>query len=188
MIQTSRRRFLTAFSMAALGQFLPAQLHSAEASRVPLFTDVTAEAGIAWQHFNGVSPDRYLLETMGGGVGLFDYDGDGQLDIFLLNGGETPRGKSEKPIVNALYHNLGNGKFADVAQDAGMSQVKTYGMGVAIADFDNDGHQDILVTGFPNCTLYHNNGNGTFTDVTADAGPRNSGRGGSVSACLRDDR
>src|SRR5258708_14124793 len=123
MIQTGGRRFLRGFAMAALGQLLPAQLHSAEGSRVPLFTDVTAEAGIAWQHFNGVSPDRYLLETMGGGVGFFDYDGDGQLDIFLLNGGETPRGKSEKPIVNALYHNLGNGKFADVDRDACIRQV-----------------------------------------------------------------
>ena len=113
---------------------------------------------------------------MGGGVGLFDFDNDDWLDIFLLNGGETPRGKSEKPLHNALYRNLGNGKFADVAVEAGVSQVKNYGMGVAIADFDNDGRQDIFITGYPRCTLYHNNGNGTFTDVTADAGVQNEGR------------
>jgi len=125
---------------------------------------------------------------MGGGVGLFDFDDDGWLDIFLLNGGETPRGKSDKPICNALYRNLSNGKFIDVAADAGVSQLKQYGMGVAIADFDNDGHQDIFITGFPNCTLYHNNGNGTFTDVTAEAGLQNAGRWSSGAAWFDYDR
>ena len=153
-----------------------------------VFSDVTAEAGITWQHFSGLSPDRYLIETMGGGVGLFDSDDDGWLDIFLLNGGETPHGKSDKPLSNALYRNLGNGKFVDVATDAGVSQVKHDGMGVAIADFDNDGHQDIFITGFPSCTLYHNNGDGTFTDVTADAGLQNTGRWGSGAAWFDYDR
>jgi hypothetical protein len=125
---------------------------------------------------------------MGGGVGLFDFDDDGWLDIFLLNGGETPRGRSEKPLQNALYRNLGNGKFVDVAGEAGLSRVKNYGMGVAVADFDNDGHQDIFITGFPNCTLYHNNGNGTFTDITADAGLQNSGRWASGAAWFDYDR
>jgi hypothetical protein len=125
---------------------------------------------------------------MGGGVGLFDFDNDGGLDIFLVNGGETPRGKSEKPLHHALYHNLGNGKFVDVAAEAGLGQVKNYGMGVTIADFDNDGHQDVFVTGFPNCTLYHNNGNGTFTNVTADAGLQNSGRWASGAAWFDYDR
>ncbi len=188
MIQTSRRRFLTAFSMAALGQFLPAQLHSAEASSVPLFTDVTAEAGIHWRQFSGFSPDRHLIEIMGGGVGFFDFDHDGLLDIFLVNGGETPRGKSTRPLRNALYRNLGNGKFLDVAEEAGLSNVKHYGMGVAIADFDNDGHPDIFITGFPKCTLYHNNGNGTFTDVTADAGLQNAGRWAAGAAWFDYDR
>jgi hypothetical protein len=169
----SRRHFLYALSAAAIGEFFRPRLIRADARPKPIFSDVTAEAGITWRQFNGFSPDRYLIETMGGGVGLFDFDDDGWLDIFLLNGGETPRGKSEKPLQNALYRNLGNGKFVDVAAEVGLNRVKHYQMGVAPADFDNDGHQDIFITGFPNCTLYHNNGNGTFTDITADAGLQN---------------
>lgn len=184
----SRRGFLTALSMAAVGQFVPSKLLGGTSSANPIFSDVTAEAGLSWRHFNGFSADRHLIETMGGGVGFFDFDNDGQLDIFLLNGGETPHGRSEKPVQNALYRNLGNGKFVDVAAQAGLSGVKTYGTGVAIADFDNDGHQDILVTGFPSCVLYHNNGNGTFTDVTEDAGLRNAGRWGASAAWFDYDR
>ena len=184
----SRRRFLSALSLAAMGQLLPRRLLAANAPAVPVFSEVTKEAGITWRHFNGVSPDRHLIETMGGGVGFFDFDNDGWQDIFLLNGGETPHGKSEKPLQNALYRNSGNGKFLDVAAEAGLSKLKTYGMGVAIADFDNDGHQDVLITGFPNCVLYHNNGNGTFTDVTEDAGLRNAGRWASSAAWFDYDR
>lgn len=184
----SRRGFLTAFSMAAVGQFLPRGLFGGNRPVSSIFSDVTAEAGLTWRHFNGFSPDRYLIETMGGGVGFLDFDNDGWLDVFLLNSGETPRGKSEKPLQNALYHNLGNGKFVDVAAEAGLSRLKTYGTGVAIADFDNDGHQDVFITGFPNCVLYHNNGDGTFTDVTEDAGLRNAGRWAGGAAWFDYDR
>jgi len=184
----SRRRFLAALFGAAVGQFLPQRLLAGPTPVNPIFSDVTAEAGLTWRHFNGVSPDRHLIETMGGGVGFFDFDNDGWLDIFLLNGGETPHGKSEKPVQNALYRNLGNGKFVDVAAQAGVGRLKTYGTGVAIADFDNDGRQDILITGFPNCVLYHNNGNGTFTDVTEDAGLRNAGRWAASAAWFDYDR
>ena len=88
------------------------------------------------------------------------------LDIFFVNGGETPRGKSPAPVRNALYHNLGNGKFEDVADRAGVSRLPFSGMGVAAADFDNDGFPDLFVTGYPSSALFHNNGDGTFTDVT----------------------
>jgi hypothetical protein len=90
----SRRHFLYALSAAAIGQFFPPRLIRTVVRLTPIFSDVTTEAGIAWRQFNGFSPDRYLIETMGGGVGLFDFDEDGWLDIFLLNGGETPRGKA----------------------------------------------------------------------------------------------
>jgi len=184
----SRRHFLRALSVATIAQLFPSKLIGSDAPPKPIFSDVTAEAGITWRQFNGISPDRYLIETMGGGVGLFDLDDDGGLDIFLLNGGETPRGRSVKPLQNALYRNLGNGKFVDVAGQAGLGPVKNYEMGVAIADFDNDGHQDIFITGFPGCTLYHNNGNGTFADVTADAGLQNTGRWASGAAWFDYDR
>jgi len=184
----SRRRFLRALLAAGVGQVLHSNLLRAAGPPTPIFSDVTAEAGITWRQFNGFSPDRYLIETMGGGVGMFDFDNDGNLDIFLLNGGETPRGKSERPLQNALYRNLGNGKFAEVAAEVGLHRVHNYGMGVAVADFDNDGHQDIFITGFPSCTLYHNNGNGTFTDVTGDAGTQNSGRWATGAAWFDYDR
>jgi hypothetical protein len=184
----SRRSFLSLISAAAVARCIRPMLSSALPVAKPIFSDMTEEAGITWRHFNGFSPDRYLIETMGGGVGLFDFDNDGWLDVFLSNGGETPRGRSQSRLQNALYRNLGNGKFANVAVEAGLATVNHYGMGVAIADFDNDGHQDIFVTGFPNCTLYRNNGNGTFTDVTHDAGVQNAGRWGSGAAWFDYDR
>jgi hypothetical protein len=141
-----------------------------------IFTDITDQAGITWQHFSGKSADRMLIEAMGGGVALVDFDRDGRQDIFFVNGGETPRGKSETPVRNALYRNLGNGKFEDVAAKAGVDRLSFYGMGVAAADYDNDGFPDLFVTGFPACALFHNNGDGTFTDVTDKAGVKNAGR------------
>src|SRR5437868_13594330 len=97
------------------------------------FEDVTRRAGIDWRHFSGASPDKFLIETMGGGVAFFDFDNNALLDIFFLNGGETPGGKSPRPVRNALYRNLGNGRFEEVAAKAGVDRIPFYGMGVAAA-------------------------------------------------------
>jgi enediyne biosynthesis protein E4 len=153
-----------------------------------IYTDVTTSAGIDWEHFSGESQDRFLLETMGGGVAFFDSNNDGLLDLYLVNGGETPRGKSPKPVRNALYRNLGNGRFEEVAQAAGVDKIPFYGMGVAAADYDNDGFQDLYVTGYPRSTLFHNNGDGTFRDVTEKAGVLNAGKWGTSAAWFDYDR
>jgi len=164
--------------------------HAVEPSvdRKTIFTDITQEAGIAWRHFGGESPDRFLIETMGGGVAFLDFDSDGRQDIFFVNGGETPHGKSPVPVRNALYRNLGDGKFEEVAAKAGVDRLDFYGMGIAVGDFDNDGHPDLFVTGFPSCALFHNNGNGTFTEVTDKAGVKNPTRWAASAAWFDYDR
>lgn len=170
-----RRQFLKLSAGLVSAAALP-RTRSFAAVREEFFTDVTAQAGITWRQFNGESPDRFLVETMGGGVAFADFDGDGRQDIFLVNGGETPRGKSPTPVANALYRNLGNWKFEDIALHAGVAHIPFYGMGAAVADFDNDGFQDIFITGYPRCALFHNNGDRTFSDVTEKAGVVNPGR------------
>lgn len=160
----------------------------ASAANKDIFTDVTERAGITWKQFSGKSEDRYLIEAMGGGVAFVDYDGDGRQDIFLVNGGETPHGRSKEPVRNALYRNLGNGKFEDVAEKAGVDRIGFYGMGVAAADYDNDGFPDLFVTGYPACALFHNNRDGTFTDVTEKAGVKNAGKWAASAAWVDYDR
>lgn len=149
----------------------------------PLFRDVTAASGITWRHFNGQSPDRFLVESTAGGVAFFDFDNDGLLDLFFVNGGETPRGRSRLPVRHALYRNLGGGRFADVTLRAGLSvRSAFFGMGAAAADYDNDGYTDLYISGFPSAALFHNNGNGTFTDVTTRTGVANHGEWGASAA------
>ena len=160
----------------AAGTFLVAgSFHLAWAGELPsrpVFVDVTQQAGITWKHFSGESEDRFLIETMGAGVGFLDFDNDGLLDIYLVNGGETPKAESEEPVRNALYRNVGEGKFEKVAEAAGVDRVNFYAIGVAVGDFDNDGFPDVFVTGYPACALFRNNGDGTFRDVTREAGRR----------------
>ena len=146
------------------------------------FVDVTARDGVTFLHQAPHSPRKYLLETMGSGVALFDYDNDGRLDIFLVNGAPfgdfVPKGtipqKTGPKYWNRLYHQKPDGTFEDRTVQAGL-QGAGYGMGVAVGDYDNDGYEDLYVTAYGGNKLYHNNGNGTFTDVTAKAGVGGSG-------------
>jgi hypothetical protein len=147
-----------------------------------LFVDITQKSGVNFRYQASHTSKKYLIETMGPGVALFDYDNDGRLDIFLVNGAPlddpTPLGtipkKSGAAFWNRLYHQKADGAFEDVTQKAGL-QGEGYGMGVAVGDYDNDGYEDLYVTGFGGNHLYHNNGNATFTDVTAKAGVAGSG-------------
>lgn len=129
-----------------------------------------AKSGISWRHDNTKSRDRHLPETVGGGVAVLDYDNDGWQDLYFVNSGKADFHSPVKPLRNALYRNLRNGSFQDVTASAGVAGNGGFGMGAAAADYDNDGDTDLLVTQYGNDILYRNNGNGTFTDVTAEAG------------------
>ncbi len=153
-----------------------------------IFTDVTAQAGIRWRHVSGESSEKYLVETMGGGVAFVDFDRDGLPDLFFVTGGETPKSPRATPPRNGLYRNLGNGSFEDVTAKAGIERLPFYGMGIAAADFDNDGYPDLFITGYPACALFHNNRDGTFTDITDAAGVRNSGKWAAGAAWIDYDR
>jgi len=146
------------------------------------FVDVAGSAGITFQHENAASPQKYLIETMGAGCGWIDYDQNGLLDLFLANGAATSARSPAPAPRSALYRNNGDGTFTDVTTRAGVGAEGLFGMGVAVGDFDNDGFPDLFVLGYGRCILYHNNGNGTFTDVTKKAGVENLGRWGSSAA------
>jgi len=133
------------------------------------FLDVTQQAGIRFVHNNGAFGKKFLPETLGPGVAFIDYDNDGWPDIFLVNGTDWP-GHASKHSTPKLYHNNHDGTFTDVTHKAGLDVAEVYGMGVAIGDFDNDGYDDLFVTAYGQSHLFHNNGNGTFTDVTQKAG------------------
>jgi hypothetical protein len=143
----------------------------------PVFVDVTREAGLNFRHVNSATPSKYLIETMGGGVALLDYDRDGWMDVYFVNGarlkhphpdGEPPD-KSAPEFWNRLFRNNRDGTFTDVTERAGV-RGHGYGMGVAAGDYDNDGFPDLLVTNYGSAILYRNRGDGTFADVTRQAG------------------
>jgi hypothetical protein len=146
------------------------------------YVDITKSSGIHFEDHNSATSEKYLIETMTGGVAIFDYDNDGWPDVFIVNGArihpgqrdDEPPDKSGPEYWNRLYRNNHDGTFTDVTEKAGLKG-NGYGMGVAVGDYDNDGFEDLLVTNFGSVILYHNNGNGTFTDVTARSGLRTGG-------------
>jgi hypothetical protein len=146
------------------------------ATSAPAFEEVTSTAsGINWFHDNAMSEQRYLPETLGPGCAFFDYDNDGWMDVYLVNYGVSDFYKPSKPTTrNALYRNNRDGSFTDVTDKAGVA-AGTFGMGVAVGDYNNDGFADMIVTAYGKCVLYRNNGNGTFTDATEKAGVAASG-------------
>jgi hypothetical protein len=151
-----------------------------------IFTDVTRQTGINFKHTDGSTGKRYIMETVSAGLALFDYDNDGDIDIYFLNGAPLPlKGtKTDKSPVNALYRNDGNWKFTDVTKQSGLGDAG-YGLGVAVCDYDNDGDQDVYLNNYGPNVLYRNNGDGTFTDVTHQAGVDNGFQVG-AGACFLD--
>jgi hypothetical protein len=137
------------------------------------FVEVGAQSGLVHRHENGASPDKFLMETFGSGVAAFDYDGDGWVDLFFVNGADIARGKAGPG--HRLYRNIGGMKFVDTTAKAGVRGNGLFGTGVATGDYDNDGRPDLYVTAFEGNQLFHNEGDGVFRDVTAQAGVAGSG-------------
>ena len=133
------------------------------------FVDVTQEAGIHWKHVDGRSGQKYFMETLGSGAAFFDYDADGDSDLYFVNGAPLPGYITEETPTNCFYQNNGDGTFTDITQKAQVGDTG-YGHGCAVGDYNNDGRLDLYVTNYGTNRLYHNNGDGTFTDVAEAAG------------------
>jgi enediyne biosynthesis protein E4 len=149
---------------------------SATTRSLAYFTDIAKQAGLTMSNvFGGVSTKKYIIETTGTGVAVFDYDNDDWPDIFLVNGTTLQGFSAGQAPTNHLYRNNHDGSFSDVTQKAGLAH-SGWGQGVCVGDYDNDGHEDLYVTYYGKNVLYHNNGNGTFTDVSEKAGVAGSGK------------
>jgi hypothetical protein len=163
--------------IAGSARYAPAskaqQNAGSQAASKPTFVEVpSSQSKITWTHDNGHSESRHLPETCGGGGLFFDFDNDGWMDIYLVNSGPSDFFTPKTPLKNALYRNNQDGTFVDVTDKAGVAcgKMGDFGMGAAAGDYDGDGWQDLYVTNYGRNVLFHNNGNGTFADVTATAG------------------
>ncbi len=152
-----------------------------------LFTDVTKETGITFVHTDGSSGRKYIIESVTSGLALFDYDGDGDIDIYFLNGAPLRGSKSKTVPKNELYRNEGNWKFTNVTDRAGVGDTG-FGLGVAVGDYDNNGHLDIYVNNYGPNVLYRNKGDGIFEDVTKKAGVANGHKVGAAAHFLDMDK
>ena len=162
-------------SMRGQQPIKPAAKESAAPALAVRFTDIAKKAGITFVQDSTQTDEKYYLETMGTGLAWIDYDQDGLLDLYLVQSGETEAYKPAHPLRSALYHNNGDGTFTDVTAKADVGGEGHYGQGVAVGDFNNDGYPDLYVTGYGRAILYRNNGDGTFTNVTAQAGVADDG-------------
>ena len=187
--RSQRPEWMLAAMLVALGGIGLAALHAApgKAAAPPAqpspgvhFTDVTAAAGIHFQHNSGRSGKKYLPETLGPGCAFFDADGDGWPDILLVNGRDWTPTKGHRPSLPALYLNNHDGTFRDATAGSGLD-VSMYALGVAVGDYDNDGRDDVYVTALDGDHLFHNEGGGHFRDVTAAAGIHNKSFGTSAA-------
>jgi hypothetical protein len=163
---------------------LPCAFSHAQAKSKIILTDATKETRITFKHTDGSSGKHYVVETVSAGLALFDYDNDGDVDIYFLNGAPLKGTKSNALPKNVLYRNEGNWKFTDVTERTGLGDTG-YGLGVAVADYDNDGDPDVYLNNYGPNVLYRNNGDGTFTDVTKPAGVDNGFQVG-AGACFLD--
>jgi hypothetical protein len=180
---THRSRFHFKLSWISLALLLPsslffcaAQLPKNNPRPLAHFTDIAKKAGLTDAVvFGGVDTKKYIIETTGTGVAIFDYDNDGWPDIFIVNGTSLDASPSGKAHTSHLYHNNHDGTFTDVTQKAGLTHTG-WGQGVCVGDYDNDGYEDLYVTYYGKNVLYHNNGDGTFSDVSEKAGVAGSGK------------
>ena len=152
-----------------------------------LLRDVTKETGITFTHTDGGSGRHYIMETVSAGLALFDYDNDGDIDIYFLNGAPLKGTEVDVKPKNALYRNEGGWKFTDVTERAGVGD-SGYGLGVTVGDYDNDGDLDIYLNNYGPNVLYRNNGDGTFTDVAQEAGVDNGFHVGAGTCFLDADK
>ena len=189
--QISRRWFLQTIGQCGLAVLVPrlasGEARAAAAGGVPLFADVTRAAGLSSAVNVSGSPHdkRFLLEEMGGGAAFFDYDHDGWLDVFLVNGTSFDPAVSAKAPTSYLFHNNRDGTFTDVTAKAGLT-ASGWGQACCVGDFDNDGFDDLFVTYWGRNVLYRNNGDGTFTDVSEKAGVAGSGTRWGAGCCFLD--
>jgi hypothetical protein len=160
---------LLVFALLASVPRMASQSRSTPPAATVIFEDITKKSGITWIHNNAQSAARHLPETVGSGCAFIDYDNDGWLDIFFVNSGTSDFFTPSTPLRSALYRNNRDGTFTDVTVQAGVTK-DSFGMGVAVADYDGDGFQDLYVTSYGRNTLYKNTGKGTFVDVTDKAG------------------